>query len=200
MSRDDSRARLVDATAGLMRRHGYTGTGLAAIVDAAATTKGSLYFHFPGGKEELAVVVVEREAAALAAALDAVIAGAVDVEAGVSGVFALLREQLVRSNFASGCPITPVAVDVAGDDSAVAAVCRAAFARWQQQIAGTLLHLGRDPASAADDAWFVLSLVEGALLLARSERTTAPLDAAERRLRALLPTALSSSAAAPSSS
>jgi TetR/AcrR family transcriptional repressor of lmrAB and yxaGH operons len=193
VSGDDSRARLVDATAGLMRRHGYTGTGLAAIVDAAATTKGSLYFHFPGGKEELAVVVVEREAAALAAAIDAVIAGAVDVDAAVAGVFALLRQELVRSDFASGCPITPVAVDVAGDDSAVAAVCRAAFARWHQQIAGTLVRLGRSDADAVDDAWFVLSLIEGALLLARSERSTAPLDAAERRLRALLPTSTSTS-------
>lgn len=55
-----TRAALLLAAAQVFDRHGYLGASLADIVDAAGTTKGALYFHFPS-KEALAAAVVREQ-------------------------------------------------------------------------------------------------------------------------------------------
>jgi len=55
--RSDSRDRMIAAARRLFRAHGYFGTALSDVVAESAAPRGSLYFHFPGGKEELATEV-----------------------------------------------------------------------------------------------------------------------------------------------
>src|SRR5260370_126560 len=59
--RSDSRSRMVEAASELFRRRGYHGTAFSDVVRESGAPRGSIYFHFPGGKQELA-----REAVALA--------------------------------------------------------------------------------------------------------------------------------------
>ena len=72
---DRHRAELVAATGRLLRRQGYSGTSVSDFLDAGGATNGSLYHHFPGGKEELASaaidVAAEQVEAALRSAFDA---------------------------------------------------------------------------------------------------------------------------------
>ena len=53
-----TRERIVDSSAELFRRQGYTGTGVKQIVAAASAPFGSLYHFFPGGKEQLGEEVI----------------------------------------------------------------------------------------------------------------------------------------------
>ena len=48
-----TRERILDASTELFRRQGYAGTGLKSVVDKAGAPFGSLYHHFPGGKDQL---------------------------------------------------------------------------------------------------------------------------------------------------
>jgi AcrR family transcriptional regulator len=54
----DTRTRILDASGELFRRRGYSGTGLKAILAASDAAYGSLYYFFPGGKEELAAATL----------------------------------------------------------------------------------------------------------------------------------------------
>ena len=56
--RTDSKARMVVAARDLFREHGYVGTALSDVLEASDAPRGSVYFHFPGGKEELGTEVV----------------------------------------------------------------------------------------------------------------------------------------------
>src|SRR5689334_25040429 len=56
---DRSRAALIDTAAQLFRRQGYAATGVNQILESADVKAGSLYHHFPDGKQELAAAVVE---------------------------------------------------------------------------------------------------------------------------------------------
>ena len=56
---DRSRVALVDTAAPLFRRQGYAATGVNQILESADVNAGSLYHHFPDGKQGLAAAVVE---------------------------------------------------------------------------------------------------------------------------------------------
>src|ERR1700694_1694228 len=58
----DSKEKTILAAAKLLRRHGYNGTALSDILAAAGSPRGSLYFHFPNGKEEIAVAALTHAA------------------------------------------------------------------------------------------------------------------------------------------
>src|SRR6266853_181334 len=58
----DSKEKTIIAAAKLLRRHGYNGTALSDILAAAGSPRGSLYFHFPNGKEEIAVAALTHAA------------------------------------------------------------------------------------------------------------------------------------------
>src|SRR6201997_5624484 len=49
----DTRERIIQASADLLRRQGYAATGVKQIVAAAQAPFGSVYHFFPGGKEQL---------------------------------------------------------------------------------------------------------------------------------------------------
>ena len=55
-----TRQRILYASAELFGRRGYSGTGLKQISEASRAPFGSLYHHFPGGKEELGDEVVRQ--------------------------------------------------------------------------------------------------------------------------------------------
>ena len=49
-----TKERLIRSAAELFRKRGYSGVGVAEILEAAGAPKGSLYHHFPNGKADLA--------------------------------------------------------------------------------------------------------------------------------------------------
>src|SRR5271156_5491448 len=61
----DSKEKTIIAAAKLLRRHGYNGTALSDILAAADSPRGSLYFHFPNGKEEIAVAALTHAGASV---------------------------------------------------------------------------------------------------------------------------------------
>src|SRR6476620_9172702 len=75
-----TKERLLDASGELFRRQGYTGTGIKAILADAQAPFGSLYHHFPGGKEELGAEAVRRSGRLYAR----VVAEAMDVEGDIA--------------------------------------------------------------------------------------------------------------------
>ena len=54
----DKKTRILQAAAELFSHNGYSGTGIAEIVAACSIPKGSFYYYFPGGKEQLAAEVI----------------------------------------------------------------------------------------------------------------------------------------------
>jgi TetR/AcrR family transcriptional regulator, lmrAB and yxaGH operons repressor len=55
-----TRAHLVDQLCGVFERNGYAGATLAQLAQATGLSKSSLYHHFPGGKSEMAAVLVRH--------------------------------------------------------------------------------------------------------------------------------------------
>src|SRR6266568_3884850 len=58
--RTDSRARMIRAASELFRQRGYHATTFSDVVRDSGAPRGSTYFHFPGGKAELAREAIAR--------------------------------------------------------------------------------------------------------------------------------------------
>jgi TetR/AcrR family transcriptional repressor of lmrAB and yxaGH operons len=181
---DRHRDDLVAATGQLLRRQGYAGTSVSDFLDAAGAANGSLYHHFPGGKEELASaaidVAAEQVEAALRSAFDATDDPVVAAQRSINGMIAAFE-----ADPRDGCPVAPTAIDAAGVSEPLRLAAAAAFARWSG-VFERALRRTRDQDIAATQARVLLSAIEGALLLDRTSRETSHLKA----LRDALPTLL----------
>src|ERR1700759_4630174 len=101
---DHSRAALIDIAATLFRRQGYAATGLNQILDESGVKPGSLYHHFPQGKQQLAAAVVERSGAAIEQLLRRFLAGGLPVADIVDRWVDLLIDGLTAGG-RDGCPV-----------------------------------------------------------------------------------------------
>ncbi|MEV2278278.1 TetR/AcrR family transcriptional regulator [Nocardiopsis sp. NPDC049922] len=173
-----TRTRLVDGARELLEAHGYSGTGLNQVLSVSGTPRGSLYFHFPGGKDELVTAALRSAGGEVGAVLRDLSEEAADTVGLVHALIDHFTARMEGSSFTKGCPLAATALDVAATNDAVHAVCRDVYSSWQRTLAGRLTADGLDSARADADAWSVLAVIEGALLLARATRSRAPLDAA----------------------
>ena len=184
--RPSTRDRLLSASADLFQRRGYSASGLSEITARASAPKGSLYFHFPGGKEQLAAEALERAGAEQAEAIDAVLLGAPDAASAIRALTAHFAARLQSSDYQLGCPIATTALEQAATSARLREVSQGAYTRWLELLRIRLQADGREPATAAEQALFVLSAIEGALVLARASRSTRPLRVVAQQLAASL--------------
>ncbi|OLF19134.1 TetR/AcrR family transcriptional regulator [Actinophytocola xanthii] len=166
--RGESRERMLRAAARLFQRQGYGATGLNQVVEEGSAPKGSLYFHFPGGKEQLAAEAVSMAGAELGTAMAATAARAEDVGEAIMAVAELFAAELERSDYRAGCPVATVALDAAADSEPIRAACDGTYSSWLAGMAELLRRHRVEDAEAV--AVLVVSAIQGALLLARVRR------------------------------
>lgn len=186
----DTRGRILDAAGRLLREKGYRGTGLTEIMAASDAPRGSIYFHFPDGKEQIvreAMLQEVRRISKVLLTLTRETSGPVEaLRAYVSGA----AEELESSNFLFGCPVAPVILDLPEPGSALAEACREAVDEWCAIYEAALSEAGVESSRASSLATMAVSAVEGALLLARARRDVEPLHRVADELEVLVAGAL----------
>jgi TetR/AcrR family transcriptional repressor of lmrAB and yxaGH operons len=185
---EQTRAKLVETTGRLLQTQGYFGTGVAEILRSSGSPRGSFYFHFPGGKEELACEALRASGAAWREKIEAAAAGASDPAEAIVAVCNVLADTLVESSYREGCPLATVALEAAATTDAVHEVCSEHFAGWEQLLEERLAAAGVPEAVRPMIATLVLSSIEGAQLLCRAHRSPEPLHRVAAALSTLVRT------------
>src|ERR1700754_4976558 len=143
-----TRQRIVEAGADLLRVKGYTGTGVKEIVAAAQAPFGSLYHHFPGGKEELGEAVIRWSGAMYGQLGPAIFDPAPDVVTGVRMFFAGAAENLEETGWEDACRIATVALEVASTSEPLRVATADVFTSWIDGLAPRFTAAGVPLASA----------------------------------------------------
>ena len=182
---DRSRSALIETAGTLFRRQGYAATGLNQILEEAGVKAGSLYHHFPGGKQELAAAVVESAGGDIEKLLRRALAADVPVETVVGRWVDLLAGGLA-ADCRDGCPVEPIATESVHASELVRRASARAFNGWCAAIADRLRADGWDAEQAADQALAVVSIIEGALVLSRTTGDVRALRAARAAAQSLL--------------
>ena len=182
---DRSRAALIETAGTLFRRQGYAATGLNQILEDAGVKAGSLYHHFPGGKQELAAAVVESAGRQIEQVLRAALARDVDVADVIDQWVDLLSAGLA-ADCRDGCPVEPIATESVHASELVRNAAAGAFDSWCVAMTERLQADGANPKRAKEIALAVVSIIEGALMLSRTSGDTAALNAAKTAARAVV--------------
>ncbi|WP_457254425.1 TetR/AcrR family transcriptional regulator [Pedococcus sp. P5_B7] len=176
-----ARERMVDSAVVLLAKNGYQATSFSSVLDHSGAPRGSIYHHFPDGKDQLVAAAVELAGARAVAVLDS-LDGLPSAEV-VDGFMLLWRSVLKRSDFGAGCSV--LAVTVSGESPELLDGAAAVFAAWGSRLTELLEHGGVPAKDAAGLSTMVMAASEGAVVLARAARSFEPLDSVTDHLKAM---------------
>lgn len=182
--RISSRAILLSQLETVFEAHGYEGATLNQLAEACGLGKASLYHHFPGGKAEMAAVLLREAVARLEtqafARLQSSEPAAQRLARFIEG-FAEYTQQGERN-----CLVAVFSQGSAADAHAEAVAAQ--FETWLQRLSAAFEDSGARPKRAQRDAAALLAGLYGYLLTARLLRDPASFRRGLKRLRKTLPT------------
>ncbi|MEU6266474.1 TetR/AcrR family transcriptional regulator [Saccharopolyspora shandongensis] len=181
-----TKQQMLDTAMELFQRQGYHATGVNQVLAEAEAPRGSLYFHFPGGKQQLAAEAVEASGRQVAELLAAVLAEASGPREAVAAMMAHFAQALEESDFSRGCPVATVALEASADSPDVRSACDGAYGTWLVGLTAAFTGWGIPAARAEELAVIALSMLEGALLLCKVQRDVAALRTVGDQLADLL--------------
>lgn len=182
----DTKERLLAAAADLFWRQGYAATGVSQILKEADAKSGSLYYFFPTKGDLLLGVLDRYRERLLPEVVDPVFAQVDDPIDRVFGILDGYRQALLMTDCRGGCPIGNLALELADHHPEVRTRVAENFAGWCAVMERCLNDAAdRLPADVdtATLAHFILTVMEGAIMQARTERSVRPYETAIAHLR-----------------
>jgi AcrR family transcriptional regulator len=182
----DSRTRLLLAAMQLFWEKGYNSTSIADVLQTAKVNSGSLYYFFPGKSDLLAAVLDMYHDGIRRMLLEPAWAGVDDPLERIFALLARYRKSLLDTDCFYGCPIGSLALELHEPDLAVRERLAKNFSAWIEAIVECLSQAkARLPAdlNRRELAQFVLTVMEGGVMQARTFRDVEYFDAAVRQLR-----------------
>lgn len=189
------REQMLAAASRLFRARGYEGVGVADLLAASGTPRGSLYFHFPGGKEQIAAETLLYTRDRVLARLDRFAEASAGLEDFIDRVFLGWADLMVQQDFNFGCPVAVISLETAQTIPALREAADLTFRAWTAKFAQIVRHRGVPEAHAQGLAEAMLSLVQGAIVLARASRSVTPFQNAGAAAKALAAAASSAQSA-----
>ncbi|MEH6403498.1 MAG: TetR/AcrR family transcriptional regulator [Sneathiella sp.] len=171
------RKALIQTTIRLLRKQGYAATGLNEILKISKAPKGSLYYYFPGGKEELAAASVSAASKTVLKTLEKLEGTTTTTSEFISRYCTLLRGWMAQSNYTEGCPISTTLLEMVPKSDVIKKAGQEGFASWKSVFSRILARDGLEMRAAQEKATLLMASIQGALLLSRVEQSPGPLDA-----------------------
>ncbi|MGH3647332.1 MAG: TetR/AcrR family transcriptional regulator [Micromonosporaceae bacterium] len=178
----ESKQRMLVSAVALLRERGAAGVTVDAVLARSGAPRGSVYHHFPGGRNQLILAAVRQAGDFITASIPEDGSPRLVVERFAD----FWRQTLRDTDYLAGCPIVALAVDSRPDLPEAARLVGEIFNRWQQKLAELLMADGVPGERAGRLATLVVAAIEGAVILCRAQRDAAPLDDVLTELTPLL--------------
>jgi TetR/AcrR family transcriptional repressor of lmrAB and yxaGH operons len=173
---EDSRQRIINATIKLMRRTGLSGAGINEIVAASHAPKGSIYYYFPQGKQQIVSEAVAAYAKRGLAAWGQALSTAEEPSRKIRALFDGIAARIEQSRYRESCAAGTVILDLDNDLEIVRLAIASTFSQWIELIS---IHFPIGNAQRRESfAGLVLTVIQGAHIRARAERSSKPFQEA----------------------
>jgi len=163
---------MVEAAERLLTLRGVEGASLSEVLKAADAPKGSVYYHFPDGKDQLISEALDLARARYIAHVE----GLQDPtpELITRRFLAGWRELIEQTGCTAGCPV--VAATAAGPPNDVLSHADAAFGTWIARLAELFEEAGVGHAESVRFSTTLVAASEGAIAMTRARGTLDPFD------------------------
>lgn len=175
-TKDTSKTKLLKTASRLFQLQGYHGTGLNQITKESGAPKGSLYYHFPNGKEELAIEAVKFTANNVKQRIEESISNpADDPVTAISNFLIEMARQFQEKDCSDGVPIAAVALETALISPLLRVACQDAYESFENIFIQKFLQNGYEATRAKELGIAINSMVEGAFILSFTKGNSDPL-------------------------
>jgi len=179
-----TKEKLITTASELIQTKGYYGTGITEILQISGVPKGSLYHHFPNGKDSLIIESLKYAKDKELERYKKATVGKRSTNGILQAIINYLADELVESNYEKGCPISTVALEVASTNENIRIVCSDMFNQVQNRLAA-LLRILKEP-KATEKANMFFTLIEGGFLLAKTHKDVKYLRNINHQIKHLL--------------
>ena len=161
------------SAAEVLRERGAAGVTIDEVLTRSGAPRGSVYYHFPDGRNQILTEALQYAGEAITAVID---------DAAQQGGMFLVRqfvdfweEILAESAFTAGCPVVAAAIGSGDDEPQLTSVAGSIFRHWRDALTRAFVADGFDESDAASLAIMCIASLEGAVVLCRSTRSADPL-------------------------
>ncbi|GKV69724.1 putative HTH-type transcriptional regulator YxaF [Sporosarcina sp. NCCP-2716] len=190
MSKVQSREKMLEAATRLFHLKGYHATGVNQILQESGAPKGSLYYHFPGGKEQLAAEAIQLSGQLIAGDIRVHLDKYEDAVQAFQQLIQFIAGQFERIDGLLELPTVPLgllAAETAQVNEHLRQTCEETFGMWESLYIGKLLQCGYSDERARVISTSMIALIEGSVTLSLTRNTNGPL----LQIRELIPALLS---------
>jgi len=181
-----AREQILLTTSLLLEKQGFHGTGLNEIIRESGAPKGSLYYYFPEGKEQIAAEAILRSGKMTADRIRAGLAESHVPSKAIHDFILKIAENVELSGFGAGGPLTAVAMETTTQSKRINVACREAYGMLEAAFRDKLLESGFPANKANELARFITAAIEGGIILSRTYHSADPLRLVAKQLKSLL--------------
>lgn len=171
-ARTGTRERLLEAAITLMRRSGLSGAGINEIVRESDAPKGSVYYFFPQGKQQIVKEGLTQYSERVVAFIDSTLSSKRKPGEKVKALFNAFAERIELGEFRHSCPVGTVCLDLNSGLEGLRLVVATAFDQYVKAIEAHFPF--EDRRRAKSFAGLLLTAIEGAYIRGRADRSSKP--------------------------
>jgi TetR/AcrR family transcriptional repressor of nem operon len=195
---EKTRLFIIEKSAALFNRKGYSGTSMSDIMVATGLSKGGIYGNFKrdgldknGVKDEIAIAAFEHAVNQVYDAIKERTAVIENTQDKLQAVVYFYRERVLNPPVEGGCPIQNSAIESDDMFPILRERVQLALTEWERRIMRTL-EKGMEKAEVRPDidkqefATQFIGTLEGGIMMARIQNSVRPFEVMSKQLLAMI--------------
>lgn len=171
----DTKSLIIGIATTLFQQKGYKGTGLNEILKVCNITKGSLYHHFPNGKEELLIACLQSMEEAITTDIEDIFKRNQSTQEAIQAMIEKLATDFDREGTLTGYTFSSMVSEMASLSEPVRNACSNLYTRIQEIYSNKLVADGFSTEAAHSIALMMTASIEGGMMLCLTQKSSEPL-------------------------
>lgn len=184
--KESSKDKLIKTASRLFQIQGYHATGLNQITKESGAPKGSLYYHFPDGKEQLAFESLQMTVKFVSDQIVDGLQKSSDPVIAIQNFINDMAERFQKEGCKGGVPVASIALETSLISESLRRACQTAYGKFQSVFTQKLIESGYEEKHAKELGIVINSMVEGAFLISFTMADSEPLRLVAKQIPVLL--------------
>jgi TetR/AcrR family transcriptional repressor of lmrAB and yxaGH operons len=174
-SENNSREKILNTATKLFQINGFNATGLNEILKESKSPKGSLYYYFPDGKDQLALEAIQLASKSIIERVKTTLNKYSDPIEAIKYLIGNIINDLEEENKLQDISISLIALETYSSNENLRKACKGAFTSLSYVYAGKLVQNGFSKQKADELGMTIEIMIEGAITLSVTRKDTVPL-------------------------